>query len=181
EAAAPEEVEPAPLLLVQSRLDADLVPVLLDPQLDVLEKTLCALLARAAHDLVRNHLHLAGRARADARLAGDIAHPKPRHAVDLELALDGDLVGLALHVVAEERRAHGARDLLGIHADANAVRLEMQVPAGGALRAALLAVRMPSLTVALALLAARLVVLLGTLRAPVARSLAHGVGSPSRS
>src|SRR2546423_14784419 len=59
EALAPEEIEPAAFLLVQVRLDEDVVALLLDANFDVLEKALRAICASSLDTLARNNSHLA--------------------------------------------------------------------------------------------------------------------------
>ena len=106
EALAAEEIEPAALLLVQVRLDEDVVALLLDPNLDVLEQPLRAVGAPALHALARDDSYLARFADANGRLSGNVLHTEARHPVDREGLLDRLLVQLAVVVVhPDERRA----------------------------------------------------------------------------
>ena len=74
ETLAAEEIDPAAFLLIEMWFHAELVAVLLHADIEVLEQTLRAVLARRAHTLRRYDDDLAGLADADACLAGDVAH-----------------------------------------------------------------------------------------------------------
>src|SRR5439155_13459717 len=89
ETLATEEIDPAARLFVQMRLDPQLVAVLLHADLEVLQPPLRAVLARRGHVLGRDHADLPRLTHADPRLTWDVAHAKPRHALEDELALHG--------------------------------------------------------------------------------------------
>src|SRR5205814_5515411 len=86
ETLAAEEIDPAAFLLIEVGFYAELVAVLLHADIEVLEQTLRAVLARRAHALRRDDDDLARLPHADARLAGNVAHAQTRHALEGELA-----------------------------------------------------------------------------------------------
>src|SRR5437773_3959682 len=113
-----EHLQPAALLLVEVRLDEDVVPSLLDADLDVLEKPLRPIGASAFHTLPSDDSHLPSVAYVDVGLARDVAHTKTRHALHDERLLDGLVVALTgVLVHPDKRRAHRAGDLVRIDID----------------------------------------------------------------
>src|SRR5438132_493321 len=127
EALAPEQVEPAALLLVEMRLDEDVVALLLDADLHVLEQSLRAVGTSALHALVCDDPHLIGLTDTDGYFAGDVLNAQARHAVYGERLLDGLVVRfrVAVAIHSDERGADRARDLIGIDID---VDIEAPVP-----------------------------------------------------
>src|SRR5688572_27650838 len=114
ESLAAEEIEPPALLLVQVRLDVQLLAALLHPNLKVLQKPLRAVLAPGAHALARDDSDLACCARrGDRCLARNVADAQLRRALESEVSLDRIGVALAADItneIADER----ARELAGV-------------------------------------------------------------------